>query len=93
MLEHIIYLCNDTATKSEASMNYKKAIDTLRTTKTKTKSYSRIAKDAGINESGFYQSMAKPNPDFGWKQLLKISDALGVTFSRLARQAMKETGE
>ena len=78
-------------------MNYKKAIDTLRTKKTNDAvtqvSYSEIAKKAGINKAGFYQSMAKPNPDFGWKQLLKISDALGVTFSRLARQAMKEAGE
>lgn len=78
-------------------MNYKKAIDTLRTKKINDVvhqvSYSEIAKKAGINKAGFYQSMAKENPDFGWKQLLKISNALGVTFPRLARQAMKEAGE
>lgn len=56
-------------------------------------SYSEIAKKAEINKAGFYQSMAKENPDFGWKQLLKISNALGVTFPRLAKQAMKETEE
>jgi len=75
-------------------MNYKKAIDTLRTKKINDVvpqvSYSEIAKKAGINKAGFYQSMAKENPDFGWKQLLKISNALGVTFPRLARQAIKE---
>ena len=73
-------------------MNYKKAIDTLRSRKVgkevRTMSYSEIAKKADINKAGFYQSMATDNPDFGWKQLLKISNALGVTFSRLAKQAM-----
>ena len=67
-------------------MNYKKAIE-----KRINESYSKFAIRAGINKSGFYQSMAKENPDFGWKQLLKISQALGVKFNVLAKEALEQT--
>ncbi len=66
-------------------MNYKKAIEQ----RIGTESYSRFAGRAEINKSGFYQSMAKDNPDFGWKQLLKISKAMGIRFDTLAKEALK----
>lgn len=65
-------------------MNYKKAIDN----RLGDESYSSFAGRAGINSSGFYQSMKKDNPDFGWKQLLKISAALKVKFHILAKEAL-----
>jgi hypothetical protein len=67
-------------------MNYKKAIDA----RIGTESYSSFAGRAGINKSGFYQSMGKENPDFGWKQLLKISEALKVKFNTLAKEALEQ---
>ena len=68
-------------------MNYKKAIDA----RLGDESYSSFAKRAKINSSGFYQSMKKDNPDFGWKQLLKISVALNVKFPTLAKEALNQT--
>ena len=67
-------------------MNYKKAIEK----RIGQESYSAFAGRAGINKSGFYQSMAKDNPDFGWKQLLKISQTLGVKFNVLAKEALQQ---
>jgi len=64
-------------------MNYKKAIEA----RIGDESYSSFAGRAGINKSGFYQSMAKANPDFGWKQLLIISETLKVKFHILAKEA------
>ena len=67
-------------------MNYKKAIEK----RIGDESYSAFAGRANINKSGFYQSMAKDNPDFGWKQLLKISETLKVKFHILAKEALLE---
>jgi len=68
-------------------MNYKKAIEK----RMGEESYSSFSGRAGINASGFYQSMAKDNPDFGWKQLLKISEALKIQLHTLTKEALKET--
>ena len=68
-------------------MNYKKAIEK----RIGNESYSSFAGRAEINKSGFYQTMKKDNPDFGWKQLLKICETLKVQFPTLAREAFKET--
>ena len=70
-------------------MNYKKAIQA----RLGDMAYSTFAKEAKINPSGFHQSMKKNNPDFGWKQLLKISKALGIGFPTLAREAIKYEGD
>ena len=70
-------------------MNYKKAIEA----RLNGEPYSTFANRAGVNPSGFHQSMKKANPDFGWKQLLKFSKALDIGFSTLAREAIKFEGD
>lgn len=69
-------------------MNFKHAIDYY--AEKKGMNYNQIASSAGINVSGFYQAMSKENPEFGWKQLLKITQALGVAFPTLARKAAEQ---
>jgi hypothetical protein len=72
--------------KRRKAMNYRKAIEK----RIGDESYSSFADRANINASGFYQSMGKDNPDFGWKQLLKISQALKVKFNTLAKEALEQ---